>query len=502
MHATDRASGPPVSALPDAVRARRPRLAALAAAAAWCLACPIAAAEPRSTGPNGGVVPAPPSLVRPTTTIQWETFEPAAATTQVNSHTIYLHRCAGSDCTVVQGTTNSTTNPVHSSLGHGVLSPFSQGDATWSTIVACMREVYAPFNVEITEVAPGTAPHFEILIGGTPQEIGLPAGVGGISPFSCMPYIPNSVVFVFDVWGNNAEEICATAAQEVAHSFALDHCIDPSDPMTYFDYKGRRHYVNAQIQCGSDCDQNHRSPLGVACTGSDFQEHPCACGSGAQTQNDVQVISALFGDLAASPPAVKIVSPRVGDTVEPGFAVTAEITDDVAVASAELRVDGTLISTVAATPYTFTGPAPLADGTHTIEVTGYDNLGAPGRARVQVIVGPGCKAASDCPTATDVCVGGRCVAGPDVTGGLGQVCNTQSDCVSSICAADNGSRYCVEACKPGQCPGGFGCRNDGMGGGVCWPGFDEHAGGCAAGGGSSLGAALGLALLRRRRRRP
>src|SRR5262249_38733959 len=147
--------------------------------------------------------------------------------------------------------------------------------------------------------------------------------------------------------------------------------------------------------------------------------------------------------------------------------------------------------------------APLADGTHTIEVTGYDNLGAPGRARLQVIVGPGCKAASDCPTATDVCIGGRCVAGPDVAGGLGQVCNAQTDCASWICAADNGSRYCVEACKAGQCPSGFGCRDDGMGGGVCWPGFDEHAGGCAAGGGGSpLGAAaLGLALLRRRRRR-
>jgi hypothetical protein len=202
-----------------------------------------------------------------------------------------------------------------------------------------MREVYAPLNVQITDVSPGSAPHFEIMVGGRPEQIGLATGIGGVSPFSCQPYIPNSVVFVCDVWGNDPEELCATAAQEVAHSFTLDHCTEPSDPMTYFPFKGRRHDVNAQIQCGSDCDANHRSPLGAPCGGASFQEHAYACGSGAQTQNDVQVISALFGG-GQTPPEVQIVAPRIGDTVEPGFSLQAEISDNVAVSSAELRVDG------------------------------------------------------------------------------------------------------------------------------------------------------------------
>src|SRR5882724_9186995 len=64
------------------------------------------------------------AVARPRATMMWENIDPATATSQVNSHTIYLHRCVGSDCTVAQGTTNSTTSPVHSSLGHGVLSPF------------------------------------------------------------------------------------------------------------------------------------------------------------------------------------------------------------------------------------------------------------------------------------------------------------------------------------------------------------------------------------------
>jgi len=480
---------------------------ALQAACALAVIAVVAGAAPAAAEPPAGA--GSPVALRPRTAMVWEPIVSVSALAQVNSHKIYLNRCAGAGCTVAQGATNSTTAPVHSSLGHGVLSPFSRGDKTWNTVVSCMKDVYAPFNVEITETDPGAEPHFEIMIGGMPQQIGLGANLGGVSPFSCMPYIPNSVVFVFDVWGDDPEEICATAAQEIAHSFALDHAIEPSDPMTYFPYKGRRRYMNAQLQCGSDCDSNHRSPLGVSCTGADFQSHPCACG-GAQTQNDVQVISTLFGDGSATPPAVTIVTPHIGDTVRPGFSVTAAISDDVAVASAELRIDGALIQHIAGGPYAFTGPAALADGTHTLEVTGYDNLGTPGRARVQVIVGAGCSTGGDCSDQdASTCLAGRCIAGPGAPGGLGEVCVSATDCKSWQCANDDGAKYCVEACKPGQCPSNFGCRDDGQGGGVCWPGYSEGFSGCAASGSGSDGnplgpIALGLgfaaALWRRRRR--
>jgi hypothetical protein len=486
----------------------RPGHAAALALAGWLIAAPSASAAPVAPGPFDGITlgSAAPVVIRPRTAMIWERSSLAIAPGQVNSHLIYLNRCAGPGCMVVQGTTNSTTDPPHSSLGHGVLSPFSRGDATWHTVVDCMKEVFEAFDLEVTEFDPGSAPHFEVMVGGMPQQIGLPADLGGVSPFSCQPYIPNSVVFVFDVWGDDPEELCATAAQELAHSFALDHAVEPSDPMTYFEYKGRRHFKNAQLQCGSDCDSHHRSPLGTACTGPDFQEHPCACGNGAQTQNDVQIITALFGDSVATPPLVKIVDPRIGDTVEPGFTVTTEISDDAGVASADLRVDGTLIQHLAASPYAFTGPAELGDGTHTIEVTGYDSLGTPGRARVQVIVGPGCASGNDCPEDTRTCIGGRCVAGPGVAGGLGQTCVAATDCKSWQCANDDGAKYCVEACKRGQCPTSFGCRDDGQGGGVCWPGYDDGSAGCSsgsAGGGasSSLVLALGLAAARLRRRR-
>lgn len=437
---------------------------------------------------------------RPRTSMVWEDVEPAAAMSAVNSHTIFLNRCGSAGCTVVQGNTNSTADPVRSSLGHGVLGPFTQGDATWNQVVACMKDVFSPFPVTVTDVDPGTQPHFEVIFGGKPQDLGMDPSLGGVSPFSCMPYVPNSVVFVFDVWGNDPEEICATGAQELAHSFALDHAVEPSDPMTYFQYDGRRRFQNRQIQCGSDCDKNHRSPQGVMCTGDTFQEHACACGNGAQTQNDVQVINALFSDVPASAPDVQIVEPKVGTHVEGNFEVKTIITDDSAVASGELRVDGALIQQVSGNPSKFVGPASLSEGTHTLEVTAYDSSGTPGRARVQVIVGKGCTAATDCPLETDVCVGGRCVAGPSVADGLGRGCSAATDCASWLCANDNGARYCVEACEPGDCPDGFGCRADGAGGGICWPGAEDSTAGCSATNGShALVLLLALVLLRRKR---
>ena len=94
------------------------------------------------------------------------------------------------------------------------------------------------FGVEIVTTNPSPSPHFEIVIAGSPTNLGLSSGIGGISPFSCQQYIPNSLVFAFaniSIYRNDVDEICATAAQEIAHSFALDHVIDPSDPLTYFE---------------------------------------------------------------------------------------------------------------------------------------------------------------------------------------------------------------------------------------------------------------------------
>jgi Bacterial Ig domain len=378
-----------------------------------------------------------------------------------------------------------------------------------------VKDTFSVFNVNVTDVDPGSADHFEIMVAGTSTQLGLSANTYGVSPFNCnSAYLPDALVFDFanqfianpGAFGNNAveEEICATAAQEIAHAFTLDHVSVASDPMTYFEYVGRRVYTNGPAQCGSDC-VNGRGPFGQTCTGNN---HACAC-TGQQMQDSVATLTSLFGAGPGSPPTVTITNPRTGDNVSPGFPVGAVVMDNspAAIEKVELRIDSTLIDTQTRGPFAFNTPATLGDGTHRIEVTGYDAQGTPGKAAVEVVIGPPCTKPSDCSNNTDTCIGGRCVPGPGVQGGLGMTCTNGADCASGQCGSDGTNMYCVEQCTKGQCPGGFGCLIDtGMTTGVCWPGADDGSGGCsttsrAPGGAVASGLLFALLVFARRRRR-
>jgi uncharacterized protein (TIGR03382 family) len=439
----------------------------------------------------------------------WIDVDPATVFPAVNSNKIYLNNCKPNGCVVRSGSTSSIDGSGYQGSwgisGTRTLTPFAASDTTWNEVVACMKDVFTPFGVEITTENPSPAPHFEIMIAGSPTDLGMSSSIGGVSPFSCQQYIPNSLVFDFQkVWGSDVEEICSTAAQEIAHSFALDHVTDPSDPLTYFGYSGRRRFKNAEVQCGSDCVQGE-SPQGQTCTGSNQQNHPCAC-TGQNTQNSYQTITSLFGNGNPTPPMVTITSPELGDVVTTGFPVRATVTDDNGVGRVELYVDNTLVQTLISQPYAFNAPSTLADGTHTVKVMGFDIYGTSAQATVQVVIGKPCGKPSDCPNNTDTCLGGRCVPGPGVQGGLGSTCTSGGECASGQCAQDSsGNKYCVESCAlgEGQCPDDFGCLDAG-GQGVCWPGYDDGTGGCSAGGSGGL-ATLGLVfaslLVVRRRRR-
>jgi len=464
---------------------------------------------------------------KPFPTRVWEDVAPDRIAHAANTNKIFLNRCAGG-CFVSQGTTNSTTN--RSSIlrvGQTTMSAFSRGDTVWNNVVTCVKDIFAPFGVDVVTTDPGTANHFEIMIAGTPQQFGYPAGssVGGVSPYNCnVDYIPNSLVFVFDVWGNSVEDICATAGQEIAHSFGLDHVTDASDPLTYFQFSGRKRFKDAQVQCGSDCfdfDNNSTTPNttqppgsgGFTCTGTSLtgaQNHPCSCAGPVHpevltnTQNSAALLRRLFGAGTPTPPTLTITTPKLGDNVAPGFPVAAEAMDNNGISMVELKVNNMPVvgGTVTQFPYVFNAPTTLGDGTHNVAVTAYDIYGASTTKTVQVVIGKPCGKPSDCPLDTDTCVGGRCVPGSGVQGGLGTVCATNEACASGQCASDNtGAMYCVEQCVPDedQCPSGFTCLKAGETG-VCWPG--EEDGGCQTGSGGGLLIGLSfVALLWFRRRR-
>jgi len=430
-------------------------------------------------------------------------------------NTIFLNRCAG-NCPIRPGTTDSRTNTSSLAGASGQVRAFKGTDAQWQQIVDCVKDTFGVFNVNVTDVDPGTAPHFEIMVAGYSSDLQNPqigSSTFGVSPFTCNgAYLDEALVFDFanqfidnpGAFGTNSieEEICATAAQEISHAWTLDHVVINSDPMTYKLFVGRRYFAQGGVQCGSDC-VNGKGPFGQTCTG---QNHACAC-TGQQTQNEIATLDALFGAGPGTPPTVTITNPHPGDNVQAGFSITVSSVDNgpQPMSKVELRIDGTLIDTqTSGSPNTFTAPTSLAVGQHTIEATSYDAQMTPGKGSIQVTTGPPCTKDSECQTMGDVCIGGRCVAGPSLAGGLGMPCMNNPDCSSQVCGSDGTHSYCVEPCMTGQCPSGFSCLLQGSAG-VCWPGGSDGGGGggcdVAPGGAISSGLLFGALVLARRRRK-
>ena len=433
--------------------------------------------------------------------------EPIAGQPAADTNVIFMNRCVGGCQVVRSGSTNAAAVPDRSHIigvNSATLSQLTVSQTTWNQVMACMRDVFSPFNVEITDVDPGTARHFEIMFGGTSQQLGMGDGIGGVSPATCSTFIPNSLVFVFDVWGDNVEELCSTAAQEIAHSWSLDHTTTASDPLTYFGFNGRKRFFNGNEACGSDCING--SIGGLQCSGPNQQTRACFCGG--TTQNPTAEIKALFGDGTPTPPVAMITAPRNGDSVQPGFPVQTSVTDDQGVTKVELLVDNMVVQTLTSGPFAFNAPANLGQGTHMVKIRATDVFNTVGESSVvQVVIGQPCGKPADCPNDTDTCIGGRCVPGPGAQGGLGADCSAGQTCASGSCTATDQGAYCTEGCMlgGGQCPAGFGCLDVGAadGTGVCFPGFDDGTGGCSSGSGGTIGFGLGFAvlvMLRRRRK--
>ncbi|MGE5182625.1 MAG: Ig-like domain-containing protein [Acidobacteriota bacterium] len=435
-----------------------------------------------------------------------------------DTHVLYMNPCKPSGCTVHAGNTDNTSDTSDIANSTITLSAWNQSQQVWDDTMACMRETFSRFNVTVTDVDPGTAPHMEVMVAGVATQLlgSQGNGVGGIADFPCNQvgqcdsFMPNALVFAFandPYYANDPLEICSTAAQEIAHTWALDHVVDASDPMTYNPYSGMREYHDGE-KCGSDC-QGGQSPFGLTCSGTGGQATHTCTGTGTATQDEVSTMFTLFGSSKPDtmPPSVTITAPATGASVQPGFTITANITDDVDVVSGEAKLDGTSLGKVGA-PYSWKTPSTLAPGNHHIEVIGVDGAGNMTSATVDVGYGQACKATSDCMNKGDICDNGHCVPGPTTPGGLGSTCTQNSDCASNECGNDGqGHEFCVESCNPmsSTCPGGFSCVSTAGTGGVCWPGADNGGGGCdsssSGNGAFAMIGLLGFALVFTRRRR-
>jgi MYXO-CTERM domain-containing protein len=400
------------------------------------------------------------------------------------SDIIYLNRCVGG-CTVTAGNEDSRTNRSSIVSGTRTVSEFRHGDDAWDYVVRCVRDIYEPYAIEITEVDPGNVPHFEAIVAGAPREIGMDSGTGGVSPWRQCNLINNAITYSFANIYRDPQDICVTVAQETAHAFGLDHELLCSDPMTYLDgCSNKKYFQDTDASCG------------------EFSARACNCGPGSpSTQNSHRLLLDHFGGGSPSPPRVEFVRPKPGATVGPAFAIEVTAEDNVKVERVELYVNGAKVVESSLRPFVFNAPE-LPNGPVQIEVRAYDNRDAPGSASISVTQAEPCS--KDSCSGGKVCLAGTCVDGPNDPGGLGATCEDGAECEFGLCGELGGDKLCTAPCGAG-CPGGFDCRGEDGPNPVCWPAEDK--GGCATATGAGVPWHFGLAglaalfVLGRRRRR-
>jgi len=457
------------------------------------------------------------------------------------SPTIYVNRCTGG-CTVHMGANDARTNtssiPTVTPQKPGpdfkvgeFANDLSQigaaANAEWAQVVQCMREVYSPYNVTVTDVKPvsGLSYH-EAIIAGLPGDIGLSDDILGVAPLaSDCSAIDNVISFSFANRHppdgrvlDRVLDICWTAAQESAHAFGLDHewsfvtwyavnghsaC---NDPMTYrSDCGGEKFFRNELANCGETASR------------------PCKCGG---TQNSHAKLLGVFG--AGQPitgsPTVALISPNAGAVLPDGSASVSLLAGAKrGVARVALYLNGYKWNEVAGTafgkngqsnPDSYSIPFPaeasnrVPDSIVDIEVIAYDDLGASTASPViTATYGAPCATAATCAKGQK-CEAGKCFWDPP-SGEIGADCAYPQFCKSGQCMPIQGQQICTQSCSPGvanACPSDFECMMPDSDTGVCF--FSSTDGGCCSigGGNGAMWAQLGLAaaafgfVVRRRRR--
>jgi|GEM_PF-889422 len=282
---------------------------------------------------------------------------------------IFLNRCRGG-CFIEPGPEDSRQNFSSIAAFPAHFPEFPGTDTVWNEFMRCMKEMYLPFEIEVTDVDPGSAPHFENIVAGRPELIGLPIPAAGVAPGTC-GVLENAISYTFAaLMPEDAEALCVTAAQETGHTFGLDHQMLCNDPMTYLPACGKHYFRRMDAHCG------------------EHDPRPCRCGDAFQ--NSYLTLLDTFGPRGQRlnlPPSVRIISPEKDGKVRPRFAIYVEATDDRSVSSVRAKVEGIDVGTSTISPYVFTAPEGLALGPILIwaEATDDEGLSQFASTRVELI---------------------------------------------------------------------------------------------------------------------
>jgi len=195
----------------------------------------------------------------------------------VDSHLIYLNNCKPNGCVVHPGNDNAVTHTSSIPNQQSTVTAFAFSDDTFGRTVGCLRAAFARYDVSITTVDPGQLPRREMMIAGSPQDIGMPGGTDGVSPFTGQP-IDNAIAYTFaNTVGDDPDGLCWTAANQLGHLYGLDNEHYCPDLMAFTDGCGVKAFTDFDAPCG------------------EFSDRTCA--SGAATQNSDATLRLVIGDV-------------------------------------------------------------------------------------------------------------------------------------------------------------------------------------------------------------
>lgn len=175
--------------------------------------------------------------------------------------TLCLEHCADG-CALTPGVDDSRLNRSSLISGTRNLAGFAYGDDSWIAVVDCVRDTFSPYAIAVSDVDPVAGEHIEVMVAGTPQQIGSAMGAGAVSPVTCEGdrVVESGIGFAFaNIFGDVPLEICWSASQAAGSLLGLDHELLAGDVMTYLSGPPPKRFLDEEASCGEFAPRGRRA---------------------------------------------------------------------------------------------------------------------------------------------------------------------------------------------------------------------------------------------------